>query len=211
MFNKFFISFTVITFGVFIAFLWYAHTYLSPSQWIAISAENQLIEDGTAVAFVIAALLAFVVFIKKRVAIWIYFSALMVLAAMREMDLHKAWTSDSILKSNFYLDEGAGLIERICGVLVILLLLFLAYQMIRRVPAWVAAVWNFQASAWAIGIGLGSLAVAKSMDSMARWFPFMADFKINNGPFLGLMEESLEMVGATFFILVAVMAIKRQF
>ncbi len=171
------------------------------------SAENQLIEDGTALAFGIAAGLAFFVFLKRKTKIWVYFSSLMALAAAREMDLHKEWTSDSILKSNFYLKEGAGIGERIIGFLVILLLLFLAYQMIRRVPEWIASLWKFQSTAWAIGMGLGALTVAKCLDSMVRWFPFIADFKINNGSFLGLMEESLEMVGAAFFISVAWMAI----
>tara|TARA_B100001750_G_scaffold248420_1_gene279305 strand:+ start:1470 stop:2102 length:633 start_codon:yes stop_codon:yes gene_type:complete len=205
--HRFFLSFTLFTLTVFIGFLWYAYVFLNPAQWIAMSAENQLIEDGTALAFGIAAGLAFFVFLKRKTKIWVYFSSLMALAAAREMDLHKEWTSDSILKSNFYLKEGAGIGERIIGFLVILLLLFLAYQMIRRVPEWIASLWKFQSTAWAIGMGLGALTVAKCLDSMVRWFPFIADFKINNGSFLGLMEESLEMVGAAFFISVAWMAI----
>ena len=64
--HRFFLSFTLFTLTVFIGFLWYAYVFLNPAQWIAMSAENQLIEDGTALAFGIAAGLAFFVFLKRK-------------------------------------------------------------------------------------------------------------------------------------------------
>jgi hypothetical protein len=209
--HRFFIVYTaLIAIGLGI-FLRYAYIRMSEAQWLSLSAEHGLLEMATAILFGVVAMLAFVVFIKKGYMIWLYFTALMGLACARELDLHKAWTTDSILKSNFYQNAGIPIIEKIVGAIIILALLFLAYQMIKRVPTWVKALLEFKAPAWTVGFGLGALVVGKSLDSMARWFPFMADFKNTNAAYLGVVEESLEMSAALFFLSVCLMGFKRHF
>lgn len=135
--------------------------------------------------------------------------ALMALASMREMDLHKEWTTDSILKSRFYLDSNTPDIEKLIGGLVILFLVYAVWQLIKRVPQFVASIWCFVPTAWAIGMGLGLLVVAKGIDSMKRILPFMVEFHTENRAFLGVIEESFEMTGALFFMVFVVMRLKR--
>ena len=209
--HRFFIIYTLLIAAGLGGFLYYAYTSLGEAQWGALASEEGIFERLTAITFGVVAVLAMIIFLKKRYNLWAYFSLLMALACMRELDLHKEWTTDSILKSNFYESPNAPLIEKIIGGAVILLLLFLAFQLIKRVPYWIESLWQFKATAWAVLFGLGSLTVAKCMDSMARWFPFLADFKTENGAFLGVMEEGLEMAGALFFLSIFLMALKRRY
>ena len=66
-------------------------------------------------------------FIKHRVNLRFVLALGMSLAAMRELDWHKAWTTDSVLKSRFYLSDVTPIYEKVIGGGVILLLLY--YQM----------------------------------------------------------------------------------
>ena len=209
--HRFFIIYTLLIAAGLGGFMFYAYTSLGVEQWEALASEEGLFERVTAITFGIVAVLAMIVFFKKRYNLWAYFSMLMALACMRELDLHKEWTTDSILKSNFYESAAVPLMEKIIGGAVILLLLFLAFQLIKRVPYWIESLWQFKATAWAIGFGLGAVTVAKCMDSMARWFPFLADFKDENSAFLGVMEEGLEMGGALFFLSICLMALKKRY
>jgi branched-subunit amino acid transport protein AzlD len=181
---------------------------MSVSEWNAYGAEYGFVESATAIGFAIVGIIAFIIYLQKRHGIWAIFSFLMVMASMREMDLHKYWTTDSILKSRFYISEQTPIIEKLIGGGVIILLILCAVFLIRRVPYFVSSVWKFHANAWALCFAFGCLIVAKGMDSMARIFPFLADFHAQNRDFLGVIEESLEFTSALFFLLVCFLAIK---
>ena len=183
-------------------FLGYVYMYMDEQSWTVLSSEENFPEMGAVFLFCLTAFLALVVFFAERMKSWLYFSILMVLAAMRELDLHKEWTTDSILKSNFYKSMDTPVIEKIIGGAVILLLLYMAFYFAKRLPKWIGDLWHLREQAWAIGLALGCLTVAKLMDSMSRWLPFLADFHAENRAFLGVMEESLEMTGSLFFVLV---------
>ena len=181
---------------------------MNEAQWATLGSEHGFFERVSAITFAIVGAFAFIIFAFRRYSLWLYFSLLMAMASMREMDLHKAWTSDSILKSRFYLDSGVPIEEKLIGAGVILLLIFIAVQMTRHIPFWLRSLWNFRARAWTIGFALGSLAVAKLLDSMARVIPPLAEFHAENRAFLTVIEESLEMAGALFFLTLCLMAIR---
>lgn len=137
------------------------------------------------------------------------FFTLMAMAGAREMDWHKEWTSQSILKSRFYTDENTGDLEKTIGVVVIVFLLYAAFQLIKRVPLFISNLWTFHSTAWGVAMGLGALTIAKGMDSLARLAPSLETFKNENYAYMNLLEESLELAGALFFISVIIMMMKR--
>ncbi|MEP3525317.1 MAG: hypothetical protein ABJN24_07805 [Hyphomicrobiales bacterium] len=178
-----------------------------PEAWDKFAHEGGIIESTTAIIFGLVALLAFILFFKIRAKIWLYFGFLMAAASMREMDLHRAWTTDSIFKLRFYSGDAAPFYEKILGLLFILVLVFTLVQFIRHIPSWISNVLKFQPMALSIFMGLGTLALGKLLDSMARVLPFMADFHGNNRPLLRLLEESLEMTSSFFFLLTCLLAL----
>ena len=187
--------------------LGYLLIYFSPEEWNNLAFEGGAIETTTEITFALVALLAFVLLFKMRDKIWLYFAILMVAASMREMDLHKAWTTDSIFKSRFYSGDAAPFYEKMFGLLVILALVFCLIQFIRHIPAWISNVMKFQPIALSVLMGLGTLGLGKTLDSMARILPFLADFHAQNRALLRLFEESLEMTSSFFFLLTCLLAL----
>ena len=192
------------------AWLQYAFIYFSETELIKFSSEGGTIEWLTAFIFGLVGVLALSIFYIKRNSLWLYFFLAMAFACMREMDLHKAWTTDSILKSNFYTDGTVPFVEKIIGGTVIFILLFTAFNLSKYIPYWVKSILHIKAKAWIIGFGLIFITIAKLIDSMARWLPILADFKADNSAFLGFTEENLEMAGAFLFLLVCLVGTKEK-
>ena len=207
--HRFFILMTLLILTATGGFLWYALTYFNESEWAQWSQENGPIEMASVVLFGVAALVGFLRFVATRAKTDFIFCALMAAAAAREMDWHKEWTTDSILKSKFYLSPETPGHEKIIGAVFIAFLIYAAFQMVKRVPYFVTQLWAFAANAWALALGICSLVIAKTLDSMARLFPFMAEFHADNRDFLGVIEETLELTGAAFFVVFALIIFKR--
>lgn len=206
--HRFFI-FSGLVLAAFGGGLYYIFNFLPESEWAILVQEHGVIELSAAIAFAVAAFFGLVQFIKTNTKMDFIFMTLMALAGAREMDWHKEWTTDSILKSRFYIDENTPAFEKIIGAIVILFLVYAAWQLLKRVPYFITNVWHFVPTAWAIGLGLGMLTMAKSLDSMARIMPFMAEFHADNRAFLSVIEETMELSGAIFFVMLAFMRVKR--
>jgi len=189
--------------------LLFIFTAIPQSDWETITAEHNPLEMTTAIAYIIAAIIGLLVFVKDKSQMHFITFALMVLATGREMDLHKEWTTDSILKSRFYIDPATPIIEKIIGGIVILFLVYAVITLVRRTPRFIMMLWQLSALAWSIALGLGLLTIAKTMDSMARLFPFLADFHAHHRDFLNVIEETLELGGALFFVVMVIILIKR--
>ncbi len=206
--HRFFIAYVTTIFLMLFGFLGYSFFNLNETEWMALGSEDGLFERLSAITFAITSIMGFYVFYKSRVQLHFIFASLMALASMREMDLHKEWTTQSILKSRFYLDEITPIHEKTIGLLVVLFLLYALYKLIRNTPSWVSGVFKFTPQAWTIGMGLGMLVFAKILDSMQRIFPFTKEFHEDNYAFSTLVEESFEMAGALFFLALAIMLTK---
>ena len=207
--HRFFILYTFIILSALGGLAYYGFYHLEDDFVVNLPREDGLIEISTAICFVLAAFLGFVQFLKHSTKMNFVFFTLMALAGAREMDWHKEWTSQSILKSRFYTDANTGDLEKIIGVAVIVFLLYAVFQLVKRVPLFIANLWAFQSTSWGVAMGLGTLTIAKGMDSLARLAPSLEDFKNENYAYMNLMEESLELAGALFFISVVIMMMKR--
>jgi hypothetical protein len=168
--------------------------------------ESRGIEALAALSFAVSAFLAGLLALIMRSRLWGYCAIAMAAAGAREMDLHKQWTSDSIFKINFYQDPDGALLEKLVGAFIILLLLIVLTGLIRHIPQWWRGLQHYTLQAWLVLFGLGALGVGKVLDSMARIFPFAADFHKQHRTYLGFTEESLELLGASMFLILCVVA-----
>ncbi len=206
--DRFIFSSLFLTFAGVFSFLAYAFFVLVDVDHVRMSMEHGTLELASAGVFALAAVFALLRAIRLRTRLNITFTILMVLATAREMDLHKACTSDSILKSRFYTSAETPLFEKVIGAFVIALLIYCVWQLVRHAPEFIRRLLQFCPCAIAIFSGLGVICIAKMLDGMSRLFPFLADFHEQNGAYLGLIEESFEMAGAVVFFVLAAALLK---
>jgi len=126
----------------------------------------------------------------------------LLLPAARELDLHKAFTSDAISKSRYYLDPQIPLPEKLLAVAAILVALALLVSYARRY--WrplVAGVRRGSAAHLSTAIGIALLPVSKTLDTLPR---LLRDFGFELGEagkrVIGINEETLEMTLPLFFL-----------
>jgi len=200
--TRFFIFYALAILTVTSGFLLYNLTALTPEQYTNLTREHGPIEMLTAIGFALTACTAAIIAWKEKTQIWSLFAAFMAFAAARELDLHKAFTSDSILKSKFYLKSDAPWFEKTGGALFILLLIYCVIRLLPYTKQWVQNLLKFQSNALSIFLAMGILAAAKMLDSFARLFPFIADIHTNNRALFGLVEETFECTCIAFFAFV---------
>ena len=177
---------------------------LDEQAFRAFLSEDGLIEKTSALLFAATSvIMAYNFFMKKTLLRFTGF-ILFTLAFMREMDWHKKWTTDSILKSRFYSSDSTPLIEKIIGIAVIILLIFCVTILFKHSVLWLKKLWNKDALSWTVFFGLGSIITGKLIDSMARLLPFTDALKKENEIGFLVMEESLELVGAFCFFALSI-------
>lgn len=105
---------------------------LEPARVMALVAEGSFIERPTELLyFALAALMWFWRQPEDGVLEWAALSLLFVAFGAREMDLHRAWTHDSMLKVSFYLRE-APLLHKLVSGAVLLAVVAAALFLMRR-------------------------------------------------------------------------------
>jgi len=208
--HRIFIFYTILIIVMLCGGLYYSFLNLDKADWIMLKSEGKALEISTAVIFALSAFVGFIGFLKTNKKMHFLFFTLMALASAREMDLHKEWTTDSILKLRFYSSDTTPEFEKLIGGVVILFLLYASFQCFKRIPLWISNLWMLQDKAWAIAFGMGALVIAKSLDSMKRLVPKLTEFHTEHHAFLGLIEESLEMAGAMMFLYVAFLILQRR-
>jgi len=200
--NIFWILYGVIAI-LFFGICSYGFLSLGQLQLIEVSRESAMIEYITPILFMAASILFFVHYAMRKFFMDCAGGVIMMIAGAREMDLHKEFTQDSILKSRFYLDPLIPVNEKIIGGIVVLVLVCCAIYLLSKYKKFLRSLFSGAVSTWGVFIGLSCLTFAKMLDSMGRLFPFLADFKDRNVGGLMYVEELLELSGAAFFVIVA--------
>ena len=202
--HRFFIYYTFAILACSASFLAYKIIFATSQQHILLASEGGIIEMLTAIGFCVVAFVAAIIAWKEKRQIWGLFAFFMALAAARELDLHKAFTSDSVLKSNFYLKSNAPWFEKAGGAMSILVLIYAVIRLLPYAKRWVLNLWALQPAALSIFLAMGILATAKMLDAFGRLFPFLTDMYANNRPLFGLIEETLELTCVAFFLFVCI-------
>jgi len=182
---------------------------LSPDSLEWVLSEAGPFEIGSALLFFITAILGFYLFTKIKTKLSFSFGALMMIAGMRELDWHKKWTSDSILKSRFYLSEETPVIEKIFGIIFILTLTGTVVIVLKHIPKWISLLKQNDVISWGIFYAFGIMAFAKVIDGSDRLFSSLITKTENNYFQFSAVEEGLEFISASCFVLIAGLLIKR--
>lgn len=169
----------------------------------AVSQEGRWIENISVVFLLQAVALGLYAAYKSGDRGWYLYSYLALAAALRELDAHRAVTSDSILKSRFYVTPEYPLWEKLFGIAFILSLLFCIVKLAQRLPASLKALWQGVIHVQAIYVCLGLYTVAKIFDGFFRRFPGLSHLRDDYGVILLYAEESMEMIGAFFLMYAA--------
>ena len=172
--HRFFIIYSIVVLACLFGGWGYAYLYLSEDTWEFLGREFGFLENATAIMFAVTAIGAGAIYFKIRDGIWLAFAFLMAAAGLREMDYHKAITTDSIFKTNFYEDPSIGLHEKAFGLAVIFALLYAVVKLARHLPQWITGLKEFHPHAVAVFLGIGALAGAKFLDGMKRYVPQLA-------------------------------------
>jgi hypothetical protein len=205
-FSRFFVAYTSIAFLTIFGVLALTFISVEPEVYQLWAQEYGPVETLAASLFGVTALGAFIIAIKYKKQPWWLLTYFMAFATMRELDWHKAFTSDSILKSNFYKNADIPAVEKIGGALFILTLVIAAILLLRHTKQWIQHLFKFNETALAIFMALGFIGVAKTLDGIARKFPFMADFAIENRAVFQFIEEVFECAGGVFFLYIVLAA-----
>ena len=145
--------------------------------------------------------------VRRRSITWVYIACVTFLFALRELDFDKKFTTMGVLKSKFYFSNVVPIGEKIIGMFVIAILLFLAVNLIRIFVQTVQK--NRYKITWEAVISLsafGMLGLAKTLDGLPRK---LGDFGIETSVFAAQIfiaaEEVLEL-GAPLMVLLGLYA-----
>lgn len=186
----------------------YALFWQGDDYYLKISQEHGILEALSASLFACAGVFGVIRAVRLRTQLSFTFSLLMLMAAAREMDWHKAFTSDSILKTRFYLRAETPFYEKFVGLVCIALLIYCVWQLIKHSPEFIRRVLQLCPYASSVFLGLGMICTAKLLDSMDRILPFASNFKAQHHAYLTLIEESFEIAAAMIFFMLAAVLLK---
>lgn len=183
---------------------------ISERHLILFSREGGLIEDLTAILFALAAVGSLYVAWHCKSCGWGLYAFFMAVASLREIDAHKMWTTMSIFKSRFYVSPDVPFGEKVAGAVIILILLYAIFNVLKYVRASVSQALAGHTQTLLVYTALGFLAVAKSLDSFFRIFPSFEASRTHFEHYMFFGEESLELGAALLLMLVPLMALYKK-
>lgn len=184
-------------FGLFVAFVVSAVAILSAYPFSTerlndLTRETGWIEVATAVLYLAAALTLLASWPSDR-RFFLHSAFIVALLGARELDLHKAFTSDSVLSTRFFFRDQAGLQEKVIAGLVLLVLVVIVLRYLRYWRRLRDGLTLRSPAAISAALAIILLPATKSLDAfgrVAKGFGFEITFDIN---VVGIVEESVEL------------------
>lgn len=141
---------------------------LPPDQRDPMIQEHGPIENGTVVLYLVATgWLVTSPRIERLFGCWS--AAILVLCVARELDLQRAFTSDSITKSRYHLDPSIPLLERlVVMVLALLFALLIVGYLLRHWPRFAPAFKARQPVAYSVASAILLAPISKVVDGAHR-------------------------------------------
>ena len=157
------ISILIITTILILSFIFNIDEY---PLWIN---ENGVIETLSAIGYFVAALW---MILKGRWAYikqYHYFFILMILFGLRELDFHKKFTTMGIFKIKFYLSDHVDALEKLIGLLVISLLIYILITIIKKhTKCFFTKIKALSPIYIGISVTILLLVISKTIDGLAR-------------------------------------------
>ena len=166
--------------------------FLDTEQQKNLLAEGGLFESLTVYLYIFCLILIYVSWpLRKILSKW-YFSALILLFALRELDYDKAYFTHGVLKSRQYFSDLVGLPELLISIgVLIFILAVLALIVLRERNNFIKGVIDFRQSQLAVLTSIILVIVTKTIDGMERKFGI--DLLPSGERFALIVEEVGEM------------------
>ena len=157
--------------------------------------ESGLIEVASAVGYFVCTLYMIARGGRDFLASRGYFVVLTLLFGFRELDFDKAFTTMGILKSRFYLSSDHPFQEKVIGLLVIALIFWTVFQLLRHhFTEFMRGLKQRAPVALGVALIFFLLAFSKSIDGLARKLkPFGIETSAEVSRWAGSVEEVLEL------------------
>ncbi len=140
-----------------------------------------------------------------------YVVLLIIFFMLRELDFHAKFTTMGIFKTRFYISDSVLLVEKIVGVMVILLLLYFIFKMVHRHSReFLLGLKNYSVVSIGIFMAIVLIVVSKSLDGLCRKFKeFDVEISKQINMHLTALEEILEL-GLPIILILTVIAYFNQ-
>ena len=166
--------------------------FLDVEQQKNLLAEGGLFESLTVYLYIFCLILICVSWSWQKILSKWYFTALIVLFALRELDYDKAHFTHGVLKSRQYFSDLVGLPELLISIAVLIFILtVLAFIILREKNNFINGVIDFRQSQLAVLTSIILVIVTKTIDGMERKFGI--DLSPSGERFAIIVEEVGEM------------------
>ena len=147
---------------------------------------------------------------KKIISKW-YFSALIMLFALRELDYDKAYFTHGVLKSKQYFSDLVGLPELLVSIGVLLfILVVLASIVLREKNNFIKGIIDLEQSQLAILVSIVLVVITKTIDGLKRKLgSFGVDLSQSGEQFALIVEEVGEMGIPVMFTIAILSCLKK--
>ncbi len=184
---------------------------------LALSQEGALLENLSLIFGFLALFFGgFHAFSSKNIG-WLLFCSWVLIIILREIDGHKMVTSDSFLKTRFYLSPDIPLIEKIFGTSVIILLIAILLKTILWAVPVLKDNWNEifrrkykEYALLLIFLSFALFSSGKILDSAFRILPAIEIYKDVIGSPFRFIEEACETLAMFFLLLFTIVLGKTE-
>lgn len=170
-----------------------------------IFSEGRLVENATVVVYALAIIVALAVK-HPHLAMRCHTALILAIMAARELDMHKSFTTESMIKISYYSKPLDPVYIRVISACVVLTLLAFLLVYLKHLKGFFMDLWRGRAYAVTMAAVLVILPVSKTFDSSPRMAKkFLAiDFPEELRLWLFLSEESLEFLMPVLILLAVV-------
>ena len=178
--------------------------------------KNLLIEDGlfeslTVYLYIFCLFLIYARWsLQKIISKW-YFTALIVLFTLRELDYDKAHFTHGVLKSKQYFSNLVGVSELIVSIIILIfILLVLGFILIKEKDCFIDGIKTRKQSQLAILTSIILIIITKSVDGLRRKLDSFGIDLSQSGEQLALIVEEVGEMGIPIMFVIAIISFQKK-
>ena len=146
-------------------------TFMDADEQKKLLTENGLFESLTVYLYILCLILIFIFWSWKKIITKWYFSALIILFALRELDYDKANFTHGVLKSRQYFSDLVGSPELIASIsILIFIVLVLGSIIIKEKDSFIEGIKSLKQSQLAVLVSIILFIITKTIDGIERKF-----------------------------------------
>jgi len=156
---------------ILLIFIMWLMTFVDVDEQKKLLTENGLFESLTVYFYILCLILIFIFWSSKKIITKWYFSALIILFALRELDYDKANFTHGVLKSRQYFSDLVGSPELIASIsILIFIVLVLGSIIIKEKDSFIEGIKSLKQSQLAVLVSIILVIITKTIDGIERKF-----------------------------------------